>query len=205
MRISHEHKFIFFANPKTGSESLRDYLNPISDIRGVPFPRATPRSPFYSHMRPVDLKALFEERGWDFNSYYRFLCVRNPWARLVSLYLMLRRLHPDFVEPFGQWLVAAPTSGGGGGARMVGAYSLRNFIGGDFSLVDDVFKTEDMDKVPQLLAERGLPVTNLPGIKRLNARKSTTPYYEFYTNDLRDMVSERYREEIELFGYKFGE
>ncbi|MEX0853104.1 MAG: hypothetical protein WD036_07465 [Bauldia sp.] len=52
MRISHRYRFIFFANSKTGSESVRAWLNPFSDIRGVSSAKAAPADPFSAHMRP---------------------------------------------------------------------------------------------------------------------------------------------------------
>lgn len=209
MRISHRHKFIFFANPKTGSESVRDYLDPLSDIRGTTFPQTTPEFPFYSHMRPVEALPAFTERGWAYHDYYRFTLVRNPWRRLVSLYAMIKRMEPGFGLSFAEWLEATSPSGAGGGGldgqrwRKYGTYSLRSFIGGDMGLVDGVFRMEDMDALPASLAAKGLPVSPASPIKRLNAGKLERPHHEFYSDRLVRLVATRYAEDIEMFGYSF--
>lgn len=200
---------MFFANPKTGSESVRAFLDPLSDVTGTVYTRTTREFPFYSHMRPVEAQAAFQERGWTFTDYYRFTCVRNPWKRLVSLYLMIQRLDPSFEASFADWLEGSSTSGAGGGGadgqrwRKYGTYSLRNFIGGDMSLVDDVFRMEDMDELPARLAARGLPIPATAQIGRVNATHSSTSHRDFYTRRLIDLVATRYAEEIEMFGYSF--
>ena len=89
MRISHQYKFIFFANPKTGSESVREILAPYSDIQSVTYATRNIENPFYSHITPQEVKTLFSERGWNFDEYFKFTFVRNPWAKLVSLYEMI--------------------------------------------------------------------------------------------------------------------
>ena len=89
MRISHKNKFIFFSNPKTGSESLREMLNPHSEIFDVPYKNTNSENPFYSHISPVEVQQIFFEKGLDFDSYYKIVCTRNPFNRLVSLYEMI--------------------------------------------------------------------------------------------------------------------
>lgn len=188
---------------------MRDFLDPLSDLSGIPFPQITREYPFYPHMRPIEAKVAFDAKGWVFGDYYRFTCVRNPWQRLVSLYQMITRLDPAFKDSFAVWLEStSPSGAGGGGAdfqrwRKYGTYSLRNFIGGDMSLVDDVFRMEDMEHLPARLAAHGLPVDATAFVKRLNVGKSPTPYHEFYTDRLVNLVAARYAEEIEMFGYSF--
>src|SRR5690606_27928408 len=89
MQISHRYKFIFFSFPKTGSESVRELLDPYSDIRGIPYWNISEENPFYSHISPAEVKAIFQKNGWDYDEYFKFTFVRNPWARLVSLYNMI--------------------------------------------------------------------------------------------------------------------
>jgi hypothetical protein len=92
MRLSTQHKFIFFANPKTGSDSVRAFLDPFSDIKSVTYREITTENPFYSHIRPVEVKAILSKWGWSYDEYFRFTFVRNPWSKLVSLYEMIREV-----------------------------------------------------------------------------------------------------------------
>ena len=51
MRISHKHNFIFFCNPKTGSESFREMLNTYSDLKVNNNVKKQSKSlPFYTHI-----------------------------------------------------------------------------------------------------------------------------------------------------------
>ncbi len=90
MRLSKKHQFIFFANPKTGSDSIRALLDPFSDVKSVTYREITDENPFYSHIRPVEVKAILDRWGWNYDEYFRFTFVRNPWGKLVSLYEMIR-------------------------------------------------------------------------------------------------------------------
>ena len=81
MRISHKHKFIFFAPPKTASSSVRKSLNPFSDIRSC---GVDEEDEFYYHVKPTKLKIYFKNQNWNWKNYYKFAFVRNPWSRLVS-------------------------------------------------------------------------------------------------------------------------
>ncbi|MEO0437712.1 MAG: sulfotransferase family 2 domain-containing protein [Pseudomonadota bacterium] len=96
MVISHKHKFIFFSNPKTGSEWIRLLLQDLQEEEVRTFRERSHEYAFYSHMRPVEARAAFRKLELEFDDYYRFVCIRNPWARLVSLYEMIRQnKHPD--------------------------------------------------------------------------------------------------------------
>ncbi|MEJ2516381.1 MAG: sulfotransferase family 2 domain-containing protein [Gammaproteobacteria bacterium] len=89
MIISHSRRFIFFSNPKTGSESVRALLEPFQEEEVRPFREHRDESRFYPHMSPGEARQAFRLRGLDFDGYYKFTFTRNPWARLVSLYEMV--------------------------------------------------------------------------------------------------------------------
>ena len=55
MRISHAGRFVFYSIPKTGSESVRRWLDPVSDEVIGTFRQVCDDRPFYSHMRPVEV------------------------------------------------------------------------------------------------------------------------------------------------------
>jgi hypothetical protein len=208
MRISHRHRFVFFAFPKTGSESVRKALGPISDIVGVSKP--TPDFPYPNHIRPGELRPIFDANGWPFEDYYRFVFVRNPWARMASLYRMIRNIDGGYKASFAEWLVNARPHGVGGGNdpvewryRRFGAYTLDNFVADETGkrLVSEVFRLEDMPTVPRRLRERGIPFPDdaMPWVNR----SPPTDLDRFYTPALRAVVAMRYAKDIEEFGYRY--
>ncbi|HEX6133290.1 MAG TPA: sulfotransferase family 2 domain-containing protein [Longimicrobiales bacterium] len=226
MRISHTHSFIFFSNPKTGSESVRALLDPYSDIAGIPLWECTPEFPFYSHIRPVEVREIFRARGWDFERYYRFTFVRNPWARLVSLYHMIHpvpagsalrraleaaRGHPS-VRGFRRWIRGVRADGPGAGGppdqrwMRYGSYSIRSYAGDRDGqlLVDRVIKLEEIDTaIPHVFEEIGLPpIEN--GVPRVNVRTHRS-YTEYYDDATRTQVESMYAYDIAQYGYVFGE
>ncbi len=211
MRISHRHKFVFFSSPKTGSESIRNLLDPLSDVRDVPLAQTTPSFPFYSHIRPVEMRAAFVRFGWRYDDYYRFVFVRNPWTRLVSLYRYFLRSDFPLKPAFAEWLKASRTDGTGGVSQdsapwlKYGTYSLEVFAGDGTGrlLVNDVFRLEDMAEVPDRLRFRGIPLPPDATVPWVNRTKEATSLAEYYTPELIDLVAERYAKEIERFGYSY--
>lgn len=221
MRISHRHRFVFFAWPKTGSRSVRRMLDPYSDVRGRPAHELTPDFPFYNHMRPVELLELFRERGWEYSDYLTFVTVRNPWSRLVSLFEMHAFREGGFLSRFrtrnarhrgfGRWIrevAAEPTPGPGEEVQQsviaLGVLPYLSFAGDARGrlLVDRVLKLEEMDRaLPPLLGELGIPVSGeLPRVGRGRYRGH---YRDYYDQECRTLVGNRYGEEIERFGYRF--
>jgi hypothetical protein len=225
MQISHQYKFIFFSFPKTGSESVRALLEPYSDIHGIPYWVRTEEHPFYSHISPAEVKYLFEQRGWDYENYYKFTFIRNPWARMVSLYYMIYHTNPPNnlfgrlryrfrshnAPSFKEWLRSTRPDGPGAGGppdqrwQVYGSYSIASYIldknGRD--LVDEVLKLEEINqRLPELLERIGIPDAKDLAIPFVNKRASKN-YREYYDAEADKLIRTRYRYDIDRFVYSF--
>ncbi len=221
MRISHRHRFVFFASPKTGSRSVRKLLDPYAEIHGRPAHELTADFPFYNHMRPVELREVFSSRDWDFDGYFKFVMVRNPWTRLVSLYEMfafreggqLSRLRRRATRHrgFQAWVHALDPGGGGRAAAGVekgvirfGTFSYIGFAGDEDGrpLVDEVIKLEEIKSaLPPVLERLGVPLP--PRIPRTGRGRYRGGYRAYYDDETRELVGTLYAEDIERFGYEF--
>ena len=83
MLISHKLKFLTIDIPKTGTRSYRETLESLRvlDIIGQP---GAAIDAFYQHTKATKLLTEFNCRGWDWDSYYKYVTIRNPWARYGS-------------------------------------------------------------------------------------------------------------------------
>lgn len=214
MRISHRHHFVFFSFPKTGSESVRRALNPLSDVigRAEQKVREAPHSGLIpNHISPPDLRTIFAAQNWEFDKYFRFVFVRNPWSRLVSLYRMIQSEDERFNQPFDEWLLSTRSDGLGGAVesayvprwRRYGTYTLDNFICDETGtrLVDHVFRMEDMPIVPEQLRQRGIPL-HRDFMPMINSR-GPVDLNQFYTPASRAVVATRYAKDIDEFRYRY--
>lgn len=77
--ISLKHKFIFFHNPRTGGTSIETALAGYCEKFGGGF-----GAPYAKHATLDQMRAGVGEI--DFDRFYKFCFVRNPWARVYSLY-----------------------------------------------------------------------------------------------------------------------
>ena len=201
-RISHEHKFIFFSFPKTGSESVRSILDPYSDVLAVTKSETSKDNPFYSHITPYETKRLFEEKGWNYDEYYKFTCVRNPYKRLISLYKMKYKMFSK--TSFSKWVrTLKPNSKIRGDWYKNGTINFKNFISDPEGniLVDEVIKLEEINtKLPILLAKFGIKIQNVPHTNKGKVKLASK------TKDLIDekeleFISKKYEWEIKEYGY----
>ncbi|MEM7695943.1 MAG: sulfotransferase family 2 domain-containing protein [Pseudomonadota bacterium] len=88
MRLSHQRKFIFLAYPRTASRTIRTFLNPISDVKGIAAQDVSPENPFYVHIDASNAGKALERAGHRWADYYSFAFVRHPYTRVQSLYRM---------------------------------------------------------------------------------------------------------------------
>lgn len=170
-----------------------------------------------------DLRRYSEEMPREqFESYYRFAIVRNPWERLLSDYNYQRKKSRPAASKLGldapyaarrsfrEWAVAvlsdphsyAPESWGGSVSRGIHRWSPQaDWISLDGRLaVDRVVRMEHLPQgFRQVCADLGLPKTTLPRRnRRLHWHYSW--YFDAFT---RDLVADYYRKDIELFQYEF--
>ena len=84
MLISHKNKFITIDIPKTGTRSFRESLVPLGVIDEFGAPNL--KAEFYQHDGAIRAKKQFVKNGWNWNEYFKFTIVRNPWQRYFSFF-----------------------------------------------------------------------------------------------------------------------
>jgi hypothetical protein len=188
--INHSLQCIFVQVPKTGSTSISKTIN-----ANLQKKRIRPHSDI------MQIKEKVAENAFD--NYFKFGFVRNPWCRAVSLYHRKQgtqmRHRMSFTE-FINWHNYAtdtciyPTQK----KYQLDFFTdstgeiLVNFIGRFESFQQD-FNTA-CDKM-------GIPHQQLPH-KNKGKHKH---YTEYYDDETRQIVAEKYAKDIEYFGYEFGE
>lgn len=216
MRISHRHRFVFLAYPRTASTSIRSLIDGYSDVTSVAFRHLTDESPFYHHIAAGELKSIFDRKGWDWCEYRHFCVVRNPFSRVVSLYhhhLKMKKRRLIQRSP-AQRLIRKLATGRRSqpsfrqyvlGIRQENrlARSLPSFVNDKEgnALVEDILMFEKLDvELPRLLGSIGVPIDSSE-LAVLN-RSGIESYRAFYDDDTSAFVAEFYRHEIERFGYR---
>jgi len=206
--ISHSHKFIFFAAGKTGTTSIEKLLQP----HASPF-ELTPEEVglFNKHIPPVCLR---ERVPADvFESYFKVAFVRNPWDWVVSRVSFSNR-------PRSRWSLArvkkqpqrisereirdsfgihAPTFRGLDWVDSVYQHARLADRDGRL-LVDYVGRFESLQEDFDAICDRiGLPRQALPHLNRTRHRR----YTEYYDDETRQLVAQKYSRDIRVFGYDF--
>jgi hypothetical protein len=212
MRISHTLRIVYFSIPKTGSETIRNLLDPVSDEEIVRFPEINEKAPFYSHMRPCAARNTFNHKGWDFNDYHRFATVRNPWARLASLYKMTcRNWGQQWNISFSKWIEALDPSGHSTADMPEkwyahGTMSMVKFLSDQNGnlLVNRVFRIEDQAEAlyTDICARVGL-VRIQHGLGHKNRASRPYDWRAMYSLADRRIISDLYADDIEHFGYSY--
>ena len=200
-------KFAFIHIQKTGGVSIDKLLRAV-------VPDITSCGPRHMGAR----RARMEIEDWD--GYYRFAFVRNPWDRLVSWYCMmdeLRKLGPN--APWDGPMLRhvredAPTF-----EDFIKRCTKKFRVQGDVYsftrnqldyladkdgelLVDFVGKVERFDEdLATVLGEIGLdvPANAIPHANRYEHGHYST----FYTPETESIVRARFAQDIEYFGYEF--
>ena len=207
MIISHQHRFVFVAIPKTGTHSVRQALREhlgADDLEQVGL-FVDKRFPFkelaairHGHISLQQIRPLLGQEA--FTSYLKFAFVRNPFDRFVSYCAFMTRANGAFLANpqavMRHLLFVAPPM------QHVLFQPQHTFLtDADGQLLSDtVGRVEDMQVSYDALCLRiGIASASLGQVN--SSRRGS--YRDYYDQELIDGVAALYRRDIDLFGYEF--
>ena len=230
MIVSHTHRFIFLKSRKTAGTSVEALLSThcsgedvVTSLRDVDwnrsecgrfFHKSMNHQGFKQHEKAANLKAKLPGHVWS--SYFKFSIARNPWDRSVSLYfwrskkpkrgdrayLPRTRFYHRFVPGYDREEQIRR-----GFAKFIAHNRETNddfYFHGDTLCVDYVIRFENLQEdFDEVCRRTGLPPARLPTLK--SGYRAKTHYSRYYDDRTREIVSQRYRRDIEQFGYRFEE
>jgi hypothetical protein len=183
--INHKHKCIFVEVPKTGSTSIRSIIG-------------YPKRP---HLDIVEIESQITTE--QFNEYFKFGFVRNPWDRAVSLFQRKHRLtrkHKKSFVDFIKWHNYATDTCIHPSQKKYQLDFFTDSVGE--LLVDFIGRFENLQEDFNIVCDKiGIPQQTLP-YKNPSKHKH---YTEYYDDETKQIVAKKYAKDIEYFGYKFGE
>ena len=216
MLVSEKRRFLFVHVQKTGGSTVSELLKQtVSDARSL-------------HPRHMCLREAIERERIPEGSF-RFAFVRNPWDRLVSWYTMIDRarrkrlswdedsvqrdrfqqnplyrsvlLHAPTFEDFVKNCTQTHMVQGVPYSFALDQLSYVTDEGGKM-LADFVGRFEHFEEdLTHVFDRLGLSVPDIPHKNRGRPRRH---YSEFYTPELEEIVHQRFKRDIEAFGYVFG-
>ena len=207
--LSHRHRLIFIAVPKVASHSIRFALRPhlaeddeeqvsLFVRKRIERPQFTAQE--HGHQLAREVREALGAASWA--EYFSFAIVRNPWDRFVSYVAFMMRQTGAFErDPRAamQRVLANPQN-----QSPVHYRPQSDFVTDERGeiIVSQICRAETLQRDFDAVCERvGLPKTELE-IRNASTRKR---YVDYYDDALREAVGMRYREDIERFGYRFGD
>ena len=204
--ISHKHKFIYIKVGKSGSTSIESCLLSYNKTN-------------VTHCGHYHIQDDINHRT---NNYFKFTFVRNPWPRCVSKYYYMKskgdELHRAYRKgSFREFLINDDN-------RFFIDYPLNkrtqylnkmrlkvaphdnqlDWISDENGniLTDYIGRIENAQEDFNTICDKlGIPQRELP-----HKNKSKHKHYtEYYDEETKRIVAEKYAKDIEYFGYKFGE
>lgn len=207
MIVSHQHRFIFTAIPKTGTHSvrqaLREHLN-ADDLEQVGlfvdkrFPFAELAAIRHGHISLQQIRPYLGEEA--FAGYFKFAFVRNPFDRFVSYCAFMTRANGAFLaNPQAVMRHVLFTARPVQHVLFQPQHTFLTDADGQL-LSDTVGRVEQMQASYDALCERiGIASASLGQVN--SSRRGS--YRDYYDQPLIDGVADMYRRDLELFGYEF--
>ena len=209
--ISHTHKFIFVHIRKTAGTSVTNTLGeceggtiPMSDNFSPPPPfrsRSCTGTKVHNHANFSWYKEVLTKE--QLNEYFKFTFVRNPWDLRVSQYEYNKkyewgRLKRLANKPFKEWvrhysIKKRPEQTRSGLPQIAVIESVDN--------LDFIGRFENLQEDFDIICDKiGIPKQQLPHVNKTKREH----YTEYYDDETKQIVAEKYAKDIEYFGYEFG-
>jgi len=138
----------------------------------------------------------------QFNTYFKFGFVRNPWDRVVSLFERtepLRMKDKMSFEEFVGWIQYSSSTCIHSSPHR---YQLDWFVDGSGNmLADSIGKFERLEADWLSIAQK-LGITGVLPHKRANPR--SRHYTDYYNDRTKEIIATKFKIDIDYFGYEFG-
>jgi hypothetical protein len=216
MLISHKYKFITIDIPKTGTRSFRETLLPLNiiDAHGEP----SLDSEFYQHGTAIDAQKQFIKKGWEWNEYFKFTIVRNPWARYFSFFKYFKNYGEKYLrrdqsinwkEPqLNQGKLCIELFKDKDDQTVLKNIILNNHAQDTYYcnetgeiIVDHVAEFENLQNEFVFLCDQ--VVIKAPSLQHGNKSSNSLNMHDIYNQQLIDLVAKKEKSAIELKGYNY--
>ena len=201
--IDHTRKFIYIHIPKCAGSSVEAIFNGEQHKEWD-----ADNKIWVQHATAKQIKEIYCP---EYEQYFSFTFVRNPWDRAVSDYMWMRR-DLNTTDDFKSFLLL---KGGFDTPRL--KYPHLNVSGrgdhilpqSDFVLdakgdimVDFIGRVETLQwDLNVVCSTLDLPRCKVPHTNATDHKH----YTEYYDDETKQIVAEKYKKDIEYFGYEFGE
>ena len=234
MRYSHKHKFILISNWKCGCSSMAQmfdgYCEPCGELRwmqsdnkqrnkctkeifGLPYRGIV-------HAPAKNIRKLFTKQDWNFDEYIKITSVRNPWARIVSLYFYQLRgsgrgvrsggpfqRYPnnakkkEVILSFQDYVKTIIPKWQGGIINRWNTYEMIHDDTGK-SLIDYVVRLENLKEDLSPIIEKHFPDFYINYKIRANVSEHNH-YSTYYDEESKSIVADLFSYDIKRWGYIF--
>ena len=206
MIVSHRHRFIFFAVPRTGTHAIRTALGPVladddwqqqSLTAEVRLPVAALARFNHGHLTLRQVQASLPPTVW--RGYFKFAFVRNPYDRFVSACAMLNKRNPGYRGRESAFMKRAVT---------FPRFRQRVLVRPQVEMLEDDAGVVGMDFVGryETLGESFAAICGQIGIAERGLERSNATdhdaYASYYDDELTAAVTAFYRRDFEVFGYE---
>jgi len=213
--ISHKHKFIFIHIPKCGGTSVE-----IAMLRneGIPEDRITKwdftqeqmeKYRLYYRYGGVDVqhRKINQYKNEIEKRYFTFTFVRNPWERFLSEYFYIKKSCTECDKT--EFNLKYPTfrefviNNGIACCNYAHDFPQIDFVlsSNHNKLTNFVGRCEDLERDFGYVCDKiGIPPLKLPHRNKTKHKH----YTEYYDDETKQIVAEKYAKDIEYFGYEFG-
>jgi len=214
MIISHRLKYMFVHLPKTGGTSIRTLLNAndlfkvdvaghwlgITEEEYRKFPKLTRK--LMSHSKLIEGINYLQDEGYNHQEYFKFIFIRNPWDMMVSSYEYHKQILAKEEHIHKDNLAGVRSKNFKEFVKTRDPNYKNSFLLGDYTF-DFVGKFENIEQDVQTICKKILG-DNYTHINVPHENSTIRgDYKEYYDDETKRMVEEKFAKIIELGHYNF--